>query len=107
MRHYLQLFTLLSALIIIAPCAKAGSQDKVDLNQANKTQLQNIKGIGQYKASNIVRYRQQHGSFQTIDELAKVTGFGQKTINELKSNAKLTLNQDKHDKARGTQTQKG
>lgn len=57
----------------------------VNLNTADETQLQTLTGIGPAKAKAIIAYRTESGLFQTIDDLKKVTGFGEKTFEKLKS----------------------
>lgn len=53
----------------------------VNVNTADaKTISESLKGIGQKKAAAIVKYRKQYGEFKTIDDLAKVSGIGQKTL---------------------------
>ena len=50
---------------------------KIDLNTADWKQLANtIKGIGKKRAQSIIRYRQSHGPFKSVDDLVKVKGFG-------------------------------
>jgi competence protein ComEA len=61
----------------------------VDLNSADVATLQKLKGIGPVKARAIVAYRQQHGPFKSVDELKKVKGIGQKTLEQLKD--KITV----------------
>jgi competence protein ComEA len=41
-----------------------------------------MKGIGLSKAEAIVAYRQTHGSFKSLDQLAEVKGIGLKTIDK-------------------------
>ncbi|MGB3160458.1 MAG: helix-hairpin-helix domain-containing protein [Carnobacterium sp.] len=56
---------------------------KVNLNTADMTQLQTLTGIGEKKAERILEYRQEHGSFKSIDELKEVSGIGDKTFEVL------------------------
>lgn len=51
--------------------SKAG---KVNINTASKQQLMTIPGIGEMKAEAIVSYREEHGSFSSIEEVKKVEG---------------------------------
>ena len=54
---------------------------EVDINTANSSQLANaMVGVGEKKAAEIVSYRELNGPFKTIDELAKVKGIGQATV---------------------------
>lgn len=51
-----------------------GSDGRVNINTATKTQLMTVPGIGEAKAGNILAYREEHGSFSSIDEIKNVTG---------------------------------
>ena len=50
--------------------------EKININTANITQLMTLPGIGEVKAGAIIRYRQEHGGFQNIDEVLLVNGIG-------------------------------
>lgn len=57
---------------------------EINLNEADIAVLQSISGIGPKKAEAIIKYRQEHGSFQSVDELKNVTGIGAGIITKLK-----------------------
>ncbi len=59
-------------------------EGKVNINTADLSSLMTVNGIGQKKAEEIIRYREEHGSFQNVDELTNVSGIGQKTFESLK-----------------------
>ena len=53
----------------------------VNINSADaKTIADSLDGIGLKKAQAIVDYRTKNGNFTSIDDLAKVSGIGAKTI---------------------------
>ncbi len=53
----------------------------VNVNVADvDTLARELKGIGNSKAQAIVDYRQKHGPFRSVDELAMVKGISQKLI---------------------------
>jgi competence protein ComEA len=56
----------------------------VNLNTATVPELDAIKGIGPVKAKAIVDYRSKNGPFKTVDDLKKVSGFGEKTVDKLR-----------------------
>jgi len=60
------------------------NKGKVNINQANETELQTIPGIGPSKAKAIVEYREQNGLFKRIEDIKNVTGIGDKTFDKLK-----------------------
>ncbi|GAD17464.1 ComEA family DNA-binding protein [Lentilactobacillus otakiensis] len=70
-----------------APAADGatGTPQQINLNTADKTKLQELTGIGDKKADQIIAYRQAHGQFKNIEELKDVPGFGDKTFANLKS----------------------
>ncbi len=57
---------------------------KINLNKANESELTQLPGIGPSKANAIIGHRTEHGNFQTIEDLKKVTGIGEKTFEQLK-----------------------
>jgi competence protein ComEA len=66
---------IFSAALGVAASAFAGMQ--VDVNTADaRTLAQALDGIGLSKAEAIVAYRNQHGPFETLADLAKVDGIG-------------------------------
>ncbi|MDD3609274.1 MAG: helix-hairpin-helix domain-containing protein [Halothiobacillaceae bacterium] len=56
----------------------------VDVNTADAVALEQVKGIGPKKAEAIVKYRQEHGPFQSLDDLVKVPGIGDKSLEGLR-----------------------
>lgn len=68
-----------------ASTSGSSSKDgKVNLNQADEAALTTLSGIGPSKAQSIIAYREENGGFQTIEDLKKVTGIGEKTYEKLK-----------------------
>lgn len=66
--------------------SKSQYAQKVDLNQASASDLMTLKGIGAKKASEIVAFRRAHGNFNTVNDLTKVKGIGEKTVARLEKN---------------------
>lgn len=58
---------------------------KINLNTADATKLQELNGIGEKKAQQIIGYRKSHGKFNKIDDIKEVPGFGDKTFANLKA----------------------
>jgi competence protein ComEA len=57
----------------------------LNLNQASQAELDALPGIGPAKAAAILRYREQHGQFGSIDELERVPGFGAAAVARLRN----------------------
>ncbi len=57
----------------------------IDLNAATAEQLMEVPGIGPAKAEAILAYREEKGGFATYESLGDVKGFGEKTLESLKS----------------------
>ncbi|GAC57216.1 putative competence protein ComEA [Gordonia hirsuta DSM 44140 = NBRC 16056] len=49
---------------------------KVDLNTATMTELDALPGVGPVTAQAIISWREQHGGFTSVDQLAEVNGIG-------------------------------
>ena len=63
------LTTVLAALLLTLTVA-ARAADSVDINTATAEMLaEAIDGVGMHKAQAIVRYREQHGPFTSVDHL--------------------------------------
>ena len=59
------------------------SADSININTADKETLMTvIKGVGEKKADAIIKYREENGSFKSVDELANVQGIGQATVDK-------------------------
>lgn len=67
-----------------------GDSQKININTADASQLQEISGIGEKKAADIIQYRESKGSFQTIEEITEVSGIGDKTFEKIKE--QITVN---------------
>lgn len=52
----------------------------LDINAATLEQLQKLPGIGEVLAQRIIDYREANGAFQSIGELGKVDGIGEKKL---------------------------
>lgn len=55
----------------------------LNVNFATLQQLQALPGIGKKKAQAIIDYRENHGRFVKLDDLAKVKGIGKKLVSKL------------------------
>jgi competence protein ComEA len=66
--------------------AQAQAQDEgtpININTADEVELMMLKGIGEAKAKAIIEYREAQ-SFETIEDIMKVSGIGDKTFENIK-----------------------
>jgi competence protein ComEA len=62
----------------------------INLNTADKAALESISGIGPAKAEAIIKYRDEHGSFKSVDELLNIKGIGPKILENIKEQVEIT-----------------
>ena len=63
----------------------SGTVGLIDLNTADTHMLEALPGIGPVLAGRIVAYRQQHGTFSSIDELLEINGIGECKLNAVRN----------------------
>ena len=68
---------------------------KININTATPSELQQIPGIGSVKAQEIIRFREENGSFQKVEDLQEISGIGEKTVEKLKNFVTIKQNDSK------------
>lgn len=63
---------------------KTEIKNKININIASLEELQTLTGIGESKAEAIIKYREEHGTFQKIEELLEVSGIGEALYEKIK-----------------------
>lgn len=58
---------------------------KVNFNLGSKTELEMVKGIGDVLSSRIIEFRSLSGELNNLDELLKVNGFTENSLENLKA----------------------
>ena len=61
----------------------------VNLNSATAEQLDTLDGVGPATATKILEWRQAHGGFRSVEDLAQVPGIGPKKLAALKPKVQL------------------
>jgi len=69
---------------ITAVVLSGQSGSKININKAVIGELESLSGIGFAYASAIIEYRQDKGSFSSIEEIKNVPGIGEKTFERIK-----------------------
>lgn len=103
-RHDRALFALVAILLLvlfgrwfltyrsIQPSSLISSPKHVlDLNQATASEMEQLPGFGPGLASRTIRFREDHGPFESIEDLKNVGGIGDRTIEKIKPWVTLTL----------------
>lgn len=65
------------------------SDFKISINNASKEKLMTLSGIGESKADAIISYRQEKGTFETIEDIKNVSGIGDAVFEKIKDNITL------------------
>jgi competence protein ComEA len=72
---------VVSLLLSLSMGALAGDADQVNINKADAATLARVlTGVGEARAAAIVRYREEHGAFVDMYELANVKGIGERVV---------------------------
>ncbi len=65
--------------------AKENQNQVININQASLEQLTSLSGIGVSKAQKIIDYRNNNGSFKTIEDIKNVSGIGDSVFEKIKN----------------------
>jgi len=78
--------TLTAPPVVPPASAAAPAETKpVDLNAAGSDELEAVPGIGKSLAGKIVvAFREKNGAFKSVDDLLKVQGVGEKSLEKLR-----------------------
>ncbi len=74
--------------------APAQSREKVELNTADRMELEELPGIGPRTAERIIEYRTKNGQFEKIEELMNVRGIGERTFLRLRDFVRVSSTSD-------------
>lgn len=62
------------------------NENKININTASINELDTLSGIGPSKAEAIIKYREENGTFKSIEEIKNVTGIGEALFEKFKEN---------------------
>lgn len=63
---------------------KQEAEGKVRINTATLEELMTLPGIGEAKAKSILQYKEEHGSFQSIEEIKNIQGIKEGVFSKIK-----------------------
>ena len=64
--------------------AAGAAPEKVNLNTATKEELMTLRGIGEAKAEDIIRYREKSGGFTRIEDIMQISGIKNAAFEKIK-----------------------
>jgi competence protein ComEA len=64
--------------------ASSGGKARINLNTAAKEELMTLRGVGEAKADDILKYRESHGGFQKIEDIMKISGIKDAAFQKIK-----------------------
>ncbi len=73
------------AAAAMGPLKKTSAAARLNLNSATPAELARLPGIGAIMAQRIIDYREQHGKFRRVEDLAQVKGIGPRKLEALKA----------------------
>lgn len=88
--------TLVAAMLFAPPLFQFGYEPvspgpvpmerilRTEINQADEEDFCLLPGIGPQKAKAILQYREEHGDFENVDDLAQVPGIAQELLETLR-----------------------
>lgn len=63
---------------------------KINLNKATAEELMTLPGIGESRALDIIRYREENGGFGTIEDIMQVSGIKEAVFDKIKDKIEVT-----------------
>ena len=87
---------IITGLLIVSVSSLFGMSLK-ELNKADKSELMQIKGIGEAKADAILKER-KNGKFKSFEDFTRVKGVGEAMANNVKHNVKSNVEPKKEKK---------
>jgi len=72
--------TLAVLILFLVAAPAAWAMGPVNVNTATVEQLSELSNIGPAKAAAIVSYRDENGPFRSLQELTRVSGIGERTV---------------------------
>ena len=75
--------------LALGASVNAADSGKVRINYATQDEIEQLSGIGPSKAQAIIQYREEHGFFESVEDLLQVSGIGEKTLDNMKDDIQV------------------
>lgn len=75
---------IIAILLLIWPAQALCLTGQININTATQQQLQELPYIGESRAKEIIKYRQKHGPFRSLDDLLEVNTIGEKSLEAIR-----------------------
>lgn len=76
-------------VIEVNNCIDDKKDNLVNINTATMEELMSLTGIGESKAKNIIKYREENGLFKSVEEIKNISGIGDTLFNQIKDNISI------------------
>lgn len=87
MKNVIRLFAV-SLFLLFSSVVLA---EVVNINTADaQSMAKNIQGVGLKRAQEIIKFREEHGPFKSVDELTQVKGIGLKLVEKNRDNLRVS-----------------
>lgn len=77
--------TAFSERLLHAAPSEAQTTAMVNVNKASSEELQSVRGIGPKLAERILKFRQEKGKFEHLEDLKQVNGIGEAKFEKIKN----------------------
>jgi competence protein ComEA len=77
-------YLLLAAMPALAQEASSAEQPAININSASAEQLETLPGIGTARAADIIADREAHGDYNSAEDLMRVNGIGEATVDGMR-----------------------
>jgi competence protein ComEA len=79
-KRFFVFLIIVTFVIAMVPLSLAAEGEKININTASVEELAKLDRIGPKYAERIVQYREINGPFEKPEDIMKVKGIGQKTL---------------------------
>ncbi|MFC0269721.1 ComEA family DNA-binding protein [Kushneria aurantia] len=87
MKKILATTLLLTAMSLASPLM--AEEAPININTASAAELTELTGIGESRAADIVADREANGLYEQLDDLTRINGIGEATVESLRDQATL------------------